>query len=277
MRPAPAASAEGLRARLRWAGLTTLALAALAARAGPARAQVILNAEQLEPRDTVGLQYALQGSLSLRSGNAQVTDIAGAGAVGYRTGHHWLRLIGGLEHLSGRSETLLDSRYLHLRYSYLLSPRARTFHFWQIQSNRALLLKRRLLLGSGIRYALESSPAFELDVGTGLMLELERAARSASAPDDVVSHRAVRMANLAVARTELGPGASASLVLYYQPDVAAFNDYRALADAALSAPLASHVHLGLSLEWRHDSRPPLGVRPDDLALKTMLSLSPGSN
>lgn len=259
--------AAGHRAALLILGLGMLGPAL----ARPLEAQVILNAEQLQPRDTSGLQFALQGELNLKAGNAQLTDLAGAGAVGYRVGPNWIRLIVGGEHLSGASQSITDSRYAHLRYSYIFSRRLRTFHFWQIQSNRSLLLKRRVLLGSGLRYALLTGP-LSLDVGSGLMLEFERAARSAAAPNDVVSTRALRLANLAVLRHDLATGASATVVLYYQPNVVAMRDYRALADVTLASPVAWKVSLALSLEWRHDSRPPIGLRRDDLDLKTGLQL-----
>lgn len=244
----------------------------LAAGAAPAAAQAILNAESLEPKDTAGLHALLRASGGFQTGNARVVQAAGGGAIGYRTGRHWLRIMGGLDYLGSRDSSLVNSRYIHVRYSFIFSSRLRTFHFWQLQSNQALLLKRRALLGTGLRLDVLRRNGVDAAIGTGLMYEWERAARSRAAPNDVVRNTTVRMANLAVFGVTLPSKAHLLSVTYFQPSLDAPSDYRALSDLALDLPLAGAIDVGMELEWRHDSRPPKGVQDDDFALRTTVTL-----
>lgn len=255
-------------------GLRRAALLAAAAVAFPAilRAQSILNAEQYQPTDVSGFHLGLDVKASLTRGNARVLDVGGTGIVGYRVPSQWIRLIVGLQYLKTAGNGIVNDRFAHLRYNYDLTPRLRTFHFVQMQANQSLQLSDRELLGSGLRATVLTGKRGSLDIGVGAMLELERLAveaRQAGASARTVDWR---MADLAVATVRLGPKATLQDVAYVQPRLDAFSDIRILDNLNLLVPVTDLVKLEVSGEWRHDSRPPSGVLPDDFSLKTGLSI-----
>ncbi len=255
-------------------GLRPLSLLAVAVVAfpGSVRAQGILNAEQYQPKDVSGFHFGLDARGSLVRGNARVLDLGGTGIIGYRAPTQWIRMIVGASYLRTSGSGIVNDRFAHLRYNYDLTPRLRTFHFVQVQANKSLQLSDRELVGSGLRATVLTGKAGSLDVGLGAMLELERLnadARAAGAPARTTDWR---MADLAVATVRLGTGASLQDVAYVQPRLDAFSDIRVLDNLNLLVPLTDNVKLTVSGEWRHDSRPPAAVLPDDFSLKTGISI-----
>ena len=57
-------------------------------------------------------------------------------------------------------------------------------------------------------------------------------------------------------------------LVYYQPEVGHFGDYRLSGEAGLDIELLSSLDLDLALTWRHDSRAPAGLEQDDVGLRT---------
>lgn len=237
--------------------------------ARPASSQAILDVERLSTEEARGAHLSADLGLDLSAGNTQVLQLGTNLSAGLRTPRHWVRLVGGVKFLREmeRGEDLVDARYAHLRYNLILSRRLRTFHFAQIQTSRNLLLERRLLVGSGLRYRLLGSERGRLDVASGLMFEEERLnAAELGASEDPLGRR-VRLANLASFVHPLGAGAEISNVLYFQPAVAEPGDFRLLDNLSLRAPLGAAVSLELLAEWRMDSQPPAGLDEHDLGVE----------
>lgn len=236
--------------------------------ASGALAQTILNTERFQLSEVDGFHLSADLSANGSQGNSRILNVSSSGIIGVRDDRHWTRVIFGGKFLSDTERSILDNQYIQLRYSRLLSPRTRTFHFVQAQRNETLRLERRYLVGSGIRYRLaggDRSPT-RLDVGTGLMGEWETLDEDLiTDPDESNSLRALRMANLAVLSHELSQGARLVNILYLQPDVSAPGDVRVLNDLGLLIPLTTHARVTLSAEWRYDSQPPGDLRPNDLS------------
>jgi hypothetical protein len=231
----------------------------------PAAAQTILNTERFQLREVSGFHVSADLSANGQRGNSRILTVNSSGMTGLLTGRHWPRVIFGARYLSTRETALLDSRFVQLRYSYILDPRLRTFHFVQLQRTETLRLRSRWLLGSGIRRTLFEAEHGSFDLGTGLMGEWEELQPDAVGPEESTSLRALRMANLAVFSRDFASGARILNILYFQPDVSDFGDLRLLNDLGLFVPLTEHVRLTASVEWRRDTRPPGELESDDLS------------
>ena len=236
-----------------------------------AGAQTILNTERFQLDEVDGAHASGEISLSFRSGNAQVLDASVSGTAGTLAGRHWPRVFFGTRYLSTRKSSVLDAQFLQLRYSYVLAPAARTFHFLQAQKNETLLLRSRWLIGTGARTVLLASGRGALDLGTGLMGEWETLDPGRLGMDEDRRTATLRMANLLVFSWEADGGPEILNILYVQPDLSEFGDVRILNDLGLTAPVTERIGLTVSLEWRRDSRPPAALGKDDLRLSTSIS------
>ena len=138
----PPATGRGAVVRPSCAARGVLALLLLPAATA---AQTILNTERFQLDEVDGPHLSAEFSLSFQGGNARVLDASVSGMVGTLSGSNWLRAIFGGRYLSTRESSVLDAEFLQLRYSRVLSPATRTFHFLQFQRNRTLLLRSRWL------------------------------------------------------------------------------------------------------------------------------------
>lgn len=281
-RPPPPSPARG-RGASPWtsvvlAGLVLALLPALAPAlplvpSGALPAQTILNVERFQIGELEGGHAAIDLSGSGQLGNARVLEARMEGIAGRLGERHWPRIILGGRYLRERGEDpILDNRFVQLRYSWLLGPRARTFHFVQLQRNETLLLRSRWLAGSGARRTLLGGEKGSLDLGTGVMYEEERLDAGSLEPDEDSRTRTWRAANLLSAAYELDGGATFWNVAYFQPDLGSFADFRLLNEVALTFPLADPVTVVFSADWRHDSRPPALLRRNDVTFRTGVSI-----
>jgi len=234
----------------------------------PGMGQAILNVEGLRGEEVEGLHGELSGRVRFASGNTDLSQVGGNLGLGFLTTRHWLRAYGGIDRLEKEGKDLLDNRYLHLRYNYRFSGRFRTFHFVQIQANQNLLLDQRRLLGSGLRYRVLERAENRLEVGSGLMFEAERLNHEKLSPGEDPDTETIRMSNLVVGSGSLGEGRRWVTVVYYQPNVEGFEDYRLSGEVGLGVELVASLQLDVTLTWRHDSRAPANLEDDDLGLLT---------
>lgn len=239
--------------------------------AGPisgVQGQTILNTERFQLTPVDGPHLSSTFSFTGRRGNAQILQADASGIVGWRAPEHWVRLIYGGGWLSDGDRTLVDNRFVQLRYSWIPHDRVQTFHFVQAQKSETLRLRSRWLVGSGVQGRVWQHEQASLSVGTGAMAEWERLDPTKINPDDDPRQDVVRMANLAVFRAESESGARLLSILYVQPRFTRPGDLRVLQDLGLSFPVTERFRFTSSLEWRHDTRPVEGVRPNDLILRT---------
>ena len=234
----------------------------------PGKGQAILNVESLKSQEVEGIHGELSGRLRLASGNTDLVQVGGDLGVGFLSGHNWVRAYAGMDRLEQKGKDVLNNRYLHLRYNYRFTQRLRSFHFFQLQSNQNLFLDQRRLLGSGLRFALLEGASSRLEIGTGLMFEAERLNAEKLAPGEDARSDVLRMSNLIVGSGSFGEGRRWVTVVYYQPGVEDFEDYRLSGEAGLGVELIQSLQLDVAFTWRHDSRAPVGLDEDDLGFKT---------
>jgi hypothetical protein len=235
-------------------------------------AQTILNTERFQLTEVDGFHMSATLTGNGQRGNSRVVTAGTSGIAGVLEGSHWTRVIFGGRYISDDERAILDNRFVQLRYSYILSPELRTFHFVQAQRNETLRLRSRYLVGSGAQYALVNTDRTTFSVGTGLMGEWETLNRDAVDPGTDPRSRVLRVANVAVFSRDLPSGARVLNILYLQPDATAPSDLRILNDLGLILPVSDRFRVTLSGEWRRDSRPPAALRKDDLTFNVGIGI-----
>lgn len=225
----------------------------------PGEAQVIRSYESLDRR--VGEDaYATFGfTLDAKAGNTEYTEFDLAGAVGYRGEKNWIRFYPTYNLRRSGSRTEEHARSAHLRHSFFFDPRTRSFAFVQIQADESLEVQRRFLVGGGLRRSLVvREGGGGIDLGVGVMYENERI-------ETGEEESVVRGTNLLVVNGSTGPVAL-TLTGFFQPLLDDWADHRVSAAGSAAVPLGTRWDLEISLNWRRDSRPPMGVEPNDAGI-----------
>jgi putative salt-induced outer membrane protein YdiY len=234
----------------------------------PGAGQAILNVERLQSGEVEGLHGELATRLNLAGGNTDLFQVGGSLGVGFRAPRHWTRTFLGIDWLRKNGEDLVDNRYVHFRYNFFFREELRTFHFLQLQTNLNLLIKRRWLVGSGLRVRALAGESGRLDLGSGVMYEAETLQEDALGEGEEPNTRTVRLSNLLVASWDPLEGTRLVAVIYHQPDVRRLDDYRLSGELALAVDMTRSLGLEVALDWRHDSRAPGSLEDDDLGLRT---------
>lgn len=238
----------------------------------PLGAQTILNTERFQLAQVEGPHLTLNLSATGRRGNTELFVADASGIVGLQRERHWTRVIFGGSYLRSDDTSILNNRFVQLRYSWIPNEQVQTFHFVQLQRNDNLRLRSRRLVGSGAQARVASGERRSLSLGTGAMVEWEELDADAVAPGINPETRALRMANLAVYRHELASGATILNILFFQPRFDDLGDLRVLNDLGITFPVTEQVRLTLTGEWRRDTRPPEALGRDDLILRAGVSL-----
>lgn len=169
-------------------------------------------------------------------------------------------------------ELNVQNGFAHLRYNVMLREETWLEAFGQVQGDSIRRLRIRSLLGLGPRLGLFQSASFDMYLGVAYMLEREVINVEPGAHDDpdTLSHRASTYLSMLY---EIDKRFSISGVLYYQPRFDQLSDFRILSDVSLASGITSVVSVKLELNIKHDSDPPTGVKPSDLTLRNVISLT----
>lgn len=171
-------------------------------------------------------------------------------------------------------ERSVNQGFGHLRFTHMVEAVWGWETFLQVEYDEFTRLDRRVLLGAGLRWAVDETPQRVFHLGTGLMAESERLDAVAGAAPRETSD-VVRSTSYATLVWRFGVEGRAALrsTLYVQPRVDDVEDLRILEEAALDVALTQRLSLGLSLVVEHDNRPPAGVERTDLYLTNRLRVS----
>lgn len=227
--------------------------------------QTIINAEKLgSPNDS--LLFAIEVSYSGTRGNAVTDQIDFAPSFILIRKRNDFKLFAGYSLLSADEASLLNSGFTHFRHNYKISKRLKTFEFYQIQFNEVLLLTKREAYGAGLRYSLVNKDSLSFDMGIGLMQENEFLNNTSLLANETANTYFIRGTIVSSFEWIINKSVKINNVLYFQPNINSFKDYRVLNDFSLITQLSDAIYFTTSLTLRYDSRPPSSLKGFDSVL-----------
>ena len=218
------------------------------------QAQTIINAERLVGVDST--IYALNLNYAGTRGNLNTDRLGVAPSMIFIRGNNDIKLLGGYTYLQSRGSNILHNAFIHLRHNYNINDRLKTIGYYQIQFNDMLLLTNPQVIGAGLRYQIVDKQNVEFDMGGSLMREYEKLNEEKVTPGEQIETRYTRLGMLTSLGFNVGPNVRVHNVLYYQPYLGDFSDFRLLSDLSLSVNIIKHFDLVTSLTTRYDSDPP---------------------
>ncbi len=228
-------------------------------------AQTIINAEALNS-ETDSSIYALAFAYDGTQGNLTMNQIGLSPNIILLRSRNEYKLLGGYSFLSEQGENIMNSGYIHLRHNFKISERLKTLAFYQVQFNEVLLLNQRQLFGLGLRYRLIDKDSLSYDISAGPMREYEMLDGASLEPGETIATSFTRASIVSSFSWEAGKNFSIHHVLYYQPYLSDFSDFRLLNDLNFVVSLSKYFSLVTAVTTRYDNLPPSTLKKFDNAV-----------
>ena len=240
----------------------------------PVFGQGILNTEKYE--QNLKKAFSLGGTFGYEGarGNSDLNKTDFEFFSSYKIQSHIFRFVGGFNYLNSSGETITSDIYGQVRYNHVFTGHLQSFTFYQLQKNEILLVKRRELAGAGLRIALlkKDSARIRLDAGIGGMYENELLKSTAQDQPYTAAQNYFRMTDFLSFRY-VHKTIRVVDVMYYQPLVKSFTDFRIYNDLSVQFGIRKHLTFETGFVWRYDSRPPGSLKKQDLNLKNGIVLN----
>jgi len=235
-------------------------------------AEAIINVEDVAMGKAVeGVSGRVDVSASGNAGNSDKFGIQAGALLQRHQGRHVSIGIVSYAYGSSQGRSYANRGFLHARHRIHLSGPWFVEGFVQGEKDDFARLSFRGLAGAGMRWQVLHVPDRRVVyLGLGAMFEHERLKFQSGATDARVSDM-VRGNAYLVFKSRLNAQTRLISTTYIQPDFGDPTDFRLLENAAIDVRLAGAIDVRLSLEVRHDSRPPQQVKKTDVTYASGLT------
>jgi len=234
-------------------------------------AQTIINAERFIEKDST--IYSLGAAYNGTRGNSTIDKIDINPVIIFVKKKNEFRIFGGYSLLADSGNGILNSGFIHFRHNFKISNKFKTFEFYQQQFNDVLLLNQREVFGGGLRYSLIKRDSFNLDFEAGIMKEKEVLNKSSLLINEEFITNCYRVTVLNSIKWKINKTIQLYNILYYQPKIGDFSDFRILNDFSLNISISKHLQLVNLLTIRYDNQPPGILKNYDTALSLGLNIN----
>lgn len=214
-----------------------------------ANAQIVnIEGSRMEP-DSMGWQGSAGLSFNYTQNINKLFQIKANTALQYRFGKHVLLSLNDLNLVFSSQENFSFNGFQHFRYNYLVNKWYTAEAFTQGQFDRVQLVKFRYLLGGGNRFTLLKKDKGRMHLGILAMYEYEIEA------DTNIVHNDLRLSNYLSATYKPSDVFSSTFMMYYQPVVYRFSDYRVSLLLNLFFRINKQLSFSTGFNMTYDSAP----------------------
>jgi len=202
--------------------------------------------------DSLGWHGAVTLELYNTKNTERVYTLGAGSVVQYRKGNHRflsMNSIRVIRNADDEDPNKENKGYQHFRYNYILTPFWTIEAFTQAQFNGVLRIGFRGLAGGGVRMNVIKKETSHLSVGLIGMYEYEEE------KDTTAVHNDFRLTNYVSFNEEFNKIISGSLVLYYQPLIDNFSDYRLSAGLGFNIKISERFGLNINADLIYDAQP----------------------
>ena len=205
----------------------------------------IVNMESSRKEGLIGSHFQINIGLNGSSGTVDRTNYSLEGRVDVNS-DKWQRF-GILSYKREEKDNSITSNntFLHLRGVRKISPLLAVEGFIQLSEKPLQKIKRRELIGAGIRL----SPYKSIKIGLGVFNEDEERVLSKS-------RETVRINSYITNSFNISESASFESTLYIQPDIEDFSELRSYLVLGLRLKISERFSSIITYENTHDSSPP---------------------
>lgn len=217
-----------------------------------------VQSDSLRTITIMDLQYNYQNN-----NNEELSLVNFSATHQYKTKNfkNYFLLLGNIDYSLANNEELSNSGLIHFRYNRKLNKKLRIEAFIQYQYNKILGIESRSLIGIGPRYKINKSEKTAFYIGSLLMQEFEKAIDN---PNSMSFQRLSNYISLSVKNA--AKTIEFTAVVYYQPNINLWKDYRLSSQASLAFSITSKVQFVNSINYGYDSFAPTNVNKKNIIL-----------
>jgi hypothetical protein len=163
-------------------------------------------------------------------------------------------ILGDMNVVRSNTSDLINFGYIHYRFSHLIqkNPDIHIEGFTQSQYNTVQKIKLRSLIGGGLKIKVLGSDTINLNLGWTFFYEYEEV----TTPE---YSNVIRNSNFVSFNWKIHRSWDLKTILYYQPNIADFRDYRLSNETSISHRFNEHFSIIGNLSFLFDSKPPIEV------------------
>ena len=226
-----------------------------------------INVESLRQHEEQGFKGKLKLGLTGRSGNVSKFQGRVGALHGLRHEKKEYLLLGKYRYGQINNVKNTHEGNIHFRFTYYFSQFFPLETYGQMEFDQFKRLNVRKIIGSGLRFELAKTKKHFFYLGWGGFYEYEKTGNIALENTQRTFRGSLYLTYLFLPNRQK----EFSLVVYYQPDMAVFSDYRLQIDGGLSISLSGPFSLENKLSFRRDNHPPAEVKADDTSYLTGIS------
>ena len=168
------------------------------------------------------------------------------------------------------NKDFVDNYFGHIRLTSMMSKRLGIEVFSQAEGDdfRALLLRQ--LNGTGLRLNISKEKLFNVNLGLGIMSDYEKI----SIDNKTTSLFFARYTSyISIIKSFKDSKNEIILMSYVQPRLTEFSDIRITIEFLIRLIVSDRfkVYLDNSVDFKHDSKPPVGIETNDFTTKSMVT------
>ncbi|MBN2012004.1 DUF481 domain-containing protein [candidate division KSB1 bacterium] len=215
-----------------------------------------------------GFAYALSFNQQFARGNSDYSIYKSSGRIDFLHKKYHTFLIGNFKWGKQQDTKFINKGFVHGRIVFQVKDWLAPESFAQIEYDDFIRLKRRQLIGAGLRWKVWGQKKDAgWHMGTGFMRELEEYTVATEGTKALF-----RSTNYISGKLKLNEVAEWNLIVYYQVDVGHISDFRILVDSGLTIKLWKAVSLTINFESRDDNEPLPDVKKQDMLLTNGLQI-----
>lgn len=181
---------------------------------------------------------------------------------------NYFLILGNIDYSLANGDELSNSGLVHFRYNRKLNSRIKMEVFTQFQYNKTLGIDMRSLLGIGPRFKVNKSGKVVFYTGVILMQEFEKTNDS----NEIISYQ--RLSNyLSFSFKNSAKSIEFSTVIYYQPNINLWDDYRLNSQTSIAFYITSKLQFVNSINFGYDTFAPINVSKQNLSISNGLKLN----
>lgn len=234
------------------------------------KAQLVNIENQRIQNDSINRVTLLDLRYNFQNNNKEELSLINFSAIHqYKTKdlQNYFLILANLEYSKANGDELSNAGLLHFRYNRKINSKLKLEAFLQYQYNRILGINMRNLIGVGPRYKINKSSKLMLYIGSVFMQEFER-----TLEDKTRSYQ--RLSNyLSFTLKNRQNTVELNSVMYYQPNVTYWKDYRLSSQTSLAVNITSKLQFTTNLNYGFDAFAPINVSKRNILISNGLKLN----